>query len=93
MTFKTNMTMIIHLAVFALLFGCDMKYKSIPEKSVDVCLSEMRIDASGRSCVNVNPGPTSYCTVSTKAGYFPVFINLICRNDGSGCYIRPAVNE
>lgn len=93
MTFKTNMTMIIHLAVFVLLFGCDMKHKSISEKSIDVWLSEVRIDASGRSCVNDYPGLTSRCTVSTKAGYFPVFINLICRNDGSGCYIRPAVNE
>jgi hypothetical protein len=84
---------IIHLAAFVLLFGCDMKYKSIPEKSVDIWLSEMGIDASRRSCVNDYPGPISHCTVSTKVGYIPMFINLICKNDGSGCYIRPAVNE
>ena len=79
--------------ICTLFFGCDMEHSSIPEKSVDVWLSGMGIVANGRSCVNDYPGPTSHCTVSTKAGYFPVFINLICRNDGSGCYIRPAVNE
>lgn len=73
-----------------LLSNCgSMKGESIPEKSVDVWLDEMNIAASGRNCINEYPVQTSQCSVNTSNG----LISLICRNDGTGCYIRPAHHE